>query len=269
MQNEYRYERNDFQCFIAHEVGVHLNLHDEVELIYVYKGKVRAFYNFEEYIINENEFILIFPNIVHAFESLEKTTYLLSIFNKNNFPTMESIFSTQCIDGSPVLHKNQLHPEVEFCVKQLYERAELHQKCNTNLAYLMLILDNILKQVNLKPLKEGKDIKWIQQVLSYLNENYSNPIKLDDLSKKMGISKFHLSRNFNARIGRSISEYVNRLRVEKAKVLLENTELHITTIAMECGFDSLTTFFRVFKELGVGSPKKYREICIKNKTNKK
>lgn len=268
VKNEYIYEQKDFECFVAYELGDFLHMHNEVELLYIYKGKIRAFCNFKEYIVNENEFIIIFPNTIHAFEPIEETKYLLSIFKKGTFPTMASAFANYCIKGDPVIAKKDLHEEVDFCLNQIHDRPEIQVKCNVTIAYLMVVVDNILRNISLTPLSEEKNLDWIHKVLDYLNQNYQSQIKLDDISKELGISKYHLSRSFNARVGCSINEYTNRLRVTKARRLIESTDMQVTHIALECGFDSLATFFRAFKSLGVGSPKKYRELCEQNKLNK-
>lgn len=258
MNKRYYYEKKDFECFIAPDVGRRLHMHNEVEFLYIYKGKLKVHCNFQEYTAKPGDFVLIFPNTIHAFDIIEKPEYLLNIFKKNIMPTMVPTFTNFTLDGGPVIPSEVLHPEVVYGMEQVYAREELQGKNTITIAYLTIAMEHIMNYIQLKPLKEDKNLEWIYQVLNYLNENYQNPIKLDDVSKELGISKYHLSRNFNIHIGCSINEYINTLRVERAKTLIETTDMQITRIALECGFDSLTTFFRAFKILGVGSPKKYR-----------
>ncbi len=265
MGREYIYERNDFECNVVKEVGNFLHLHNEIELMYIYKGKIKVSCNFQEYTVKEGEMIIIFPNTMHAVEKLEDTEYLLSIFSKDIFSTLAPILATQSIVGSPVISKGDLHEEVSFALEQIYKRIDIQVKCNISIAYLMIILENILGTVALEPFHYDKNIEWLYEVVKFLNENYKQKITLDEISHRLGISKYHLSRNFNSRIGCSISEYVNRLRVNWEKNLIENTDLSVTSIAMECGFESLTSFFRAFKQLEHKSPKKYREEFIINK----
>ncbi len=258
MGQKYIYERNDFECNVVDEVGDFLHLHNEIELLYIYKGKMKVVCNFQEYTVGENEFVIIFPNTLHSVKKLEKVEYLLSIFSKDVFPSMSSIWACKSVVGPPIIHLQDLHEEVGFSLKQIYNRKDIQVKCNITIAYLTIILDNILNAIELKPFYSDKNMEWLYRVIKYLNENYHHTIRLEEISRELGISKYHLSRNFNERIGCSISEYVNQLRVGQAKNMLKNTDLQIIDIAMECGFESLSTFFRVFKSLNIGTPNQYR-----------
>lgn len=67
-----------------------------------------------------------------------------------------------------------------------------------------------------------------------------------------------MSRIFNKMAGRSIHGYINHLRVEKAKVLLANTDLTVTEIAYALGFSDSNYFTRIFRQYCQMSPRAYR-----------
>lgn len=74
-----------------------------------------------------------------------------------------------------------------------------------------------------------------------------------------------MSRLFKQKAGVNLTEYVNAVRVSRAKELLMNTHNKIGEIYSMVGFDSRATFLRVFKKLEGYSPKEYRELMSEHK----
>ncbi len=262
MDTTFLYEHNNFQCFTANKVGSFKNMHNEIELMYVYEGKVKAYYNLSEYTLSAGDLIIIFPNIIHSFEIIEDSAHLLAIFDKTIFPSFLQTFTAKCVSGAPIVSLSNLPPDTSFCLEQIVNNKELQQKSNITEGYLMVVLERMLSNLTLSDLSEEKNTEWIHLSLKYLNDNYTQNITLENMAKDLMVSKYHLSRKFNARIGFSIFEYINRLRVQKAISLIESSDMLIIDIAYECGFDSLSTFFRVFKKITDKSPKTYREQTL-------
>ena len=82
---------------------------------------------------------------------------------------------------------------------------------------------------------------------------------LAHIARELGVSKYHLSHVFSARLHTSFREYVNALRLDCARDLLAATELSMLEVSMESGFDSLRTFNRVFQERFRQTPSQYRK----------
>ena len=74
------------------------------------------------------------------------------------------------------------------------------------------------------------------------------------LAKLIGISK-----EFSRCIGQPLTKYINRVRVCEGARLLENTQESVTSIASQCGYDSVNTFLRQFKTIMETSPLQYRK----------
>jgi len=98
-------------------------------------------------------------------------------------------------------------------------------------------------------------IKAIQEYALHKNQNLS----IDELAKKLATSRTQLHRKIKALTGKSTTNYINYVRVEKAKNILITTTLQISEIAYEVGFDSPTYFSKTFKKLESVSPKVFRE----------
>lgn len=104
-----------------------------------------------------------------------------------------------------------------------------------------------------------------QIILEKLNELierekiYQDPaIGRAELARELKVGEATLSRLVNARYGKTIPQFLNEFRVKDAQRLLKETDASIQNIFEESGFNSITTFNRVFKELSGDSPTEYR-----------
>lgn len=104
----------------------------------------------------------------------------------------------------------------------------------------------------------------ISAMRAYLAEHYQQQITLDDLSKEFNMSKFHLQRSFCRATGQSPSQYQKKIRITKAKELLQTTNLSIGLIANSVGFESVSYFISAFKAQEGVTPLKYRSAWAHN-----
>ena len=93
----------------------------------------------------------------------------------------------------------------------------------------------------------------------FIWENYSRKISLREIAGVSGLSATYFSTVFKDEIGENLSNYLNRLRVEKAAAMLRETERPINEISAACGFEDQSWFSKVFKNYISVSPSKYRE----------
>lgn len=116
------------------------------------------------------------------------------------------------------------------------------------------------------------DDEIAQQLQSKLNdlmseqEVYCQPdITLSKLAKKIGVSSALLSQLLNDNINKSFNNYINELRIEKAKTLLRsNNNLNMELVADNCGYNSMSTFYSAFKKQEATTPAKYRQEHTSN-----
>lgn len=98
----------------------------------------------------------------------------------------------------------------------------------------------------------------VVEVKEYLEQNFSERITLDELSKAFYINKYYLTRVFKEQYGMSITSCLTSLRITHAKQLLRFTDKTVEEIGMECGLGALHYFSRVFKEVEGVAPSVYR-----------
>lgn len=100
----------------------------------------------------------------------------------------------------------------------------------------------------------------VKQSLVYIHQNYADTtLSRQKLAQAINISPQHLDRIFGEELNLSVTKYLNRFRIQRAKELLLRTPDSITTIALSVGYNDAAYFNRVFRELTDQSPGSYRK----------
>lgn len=103
----------------------------------------------------------------------------------------------------------------------------------------------------------------ITRAKQFISEHQSEEISLDQVANAVHTSKFYFCKMFRKATGINFTDYLSRVRTERAKNLLLNPNLRVSEIAYEVGFQSLTHFNRVFKRILGRSPTEYRERLVR------
>ena len=103
----------------------------------------------------------------------------------------------------------------------------------------------------------------IVRAKQYIAEHQTEELSLDQVAKSVHTSKFYFCKMFKKATGINFTDYLSRVRTERAKSLLLNPNLRVSEIAYEVGFQSLTHFNRVFKRILGESPTDYRNQLAK------
>ncbi len=90
--------------------------------------------------------------------------------------------------------------------------------------------------------------KVIKKAINYINLNFKNPISLNIIADSININTSHLSRQFKKETNMTVTEFINKRRIDEAKFLIEQNNISITEIAFMVGFESYTYFSKVFKD---------------------
>jgi two-component system response regulator YesN len=101
---------------------------------------------------------------------------------------------------------------------------------------------------SLQELRKNRNKLDLREVLAYINRHYNESITLESIALYFYISKEHLSRAFKTFSGETITDFINRKRMEKARELIVEHKLSIKHAAEMSGFIDLAYFYRVFKK---------------------
>ena len=119
--------------------------------------------------------------------------------------------------------------------------------------HLSILSNRILVQ------HENAEPPLITRAKAYLQEHQTESLSLGQVSKAVNSSPFYFCKLFKKATGLNFTDYLSRIRIERARNLLLNPNLRVSEIAFEVGFQSLTHFNRVFKNTVGQSPTRYRE----------
>jgi AraC-like DNA-binding protein len=105
------------------------------------------------------------------------------------------------------------------------------------------------------PVNPHKQVRLARRLI---NHRYDSELSIDDLSREVALSPYYLIRAFRLVYKQTPHQYLIAQRIAKAKDLLRNSELSITEICMEVGFESLGSFSSLFSKVAGISPSAYR-----------
>jgi YesN/AraC family two-component response regulator len=106
------------------------------------------------------------------------------------------------------------------------------------------------------------------EIREYMDRNFCEDLSLNELSLHYKLSQPYLSTFFRRELGRNFSEYLNEMRIDKAKELLVDTQIPILDIALSVGFNDQQYFCRVFKKYTNITPQLYRRDHTMKKSAK-
>jgi len=135
---------------------------------------------------------------------------------------------------------------------------------NEVIEYFLVFLSNIAESMRNEKIYASQDT--IENVKKYILKNYDKNIKLDFLSDIFFLNSTYLSTLFKERTGQKYIDFLNSVRIEKAKELLKKSERKISHISKSVGYDNPKYFFRVFKKYTGLSPEQYKKQ-VQSKVN--
>lgn len=259
MSTAISFQEHKFQCEIVQKLQEPTHLHPQVEVLFLLEGKLTGTYGHESFSMQSGEFLLLFPLVTHSFHCEEEIRGLHCVLDKHLLSQFSHTFTQLTPKTLPLLSSDLFHDEFHFCLEQLVQREELQGETTRTYAYLSILLENFIENFSFIEKESDSNADWIYKLLDFIQENFTEEMNLTLVSAKLNLSKYHISRIFKEKIGSSFLEYVNNLRVEKAKTLLTETLTPITEVAYACGFDSLSSFFRVFKQFEGMTPKEFQK----------
>jgi AraC-like DNA-binding protein/ligand-binding sensor protein len=150
--------------------------------------------------------------------------------------------------------------ETDRLKRAYFETKVLPPKQHEGVVKLLSIFAQHISMVSNQILvqRENTELPAITHARQFIQENQAEDLSLGMVAKAVNMSTFYFCKMFKKATGLNFTNYVSRVRVEKARNLLLNRNLRISEIAYDIGFQSLTHFNRVFKKITGQSPTEYR-----------
>lgn len=233
------------------------HIHDDIELVFVKKGRATAYCDGKKYTLKENSFFLVFPNQVHHYSECVDGEYVIIIIKSSKLFSYKEFFE----DGVPASAVWSFEMgEDDNAVLLLDIATNEFFRDGYSLvieAYLTALFGKLLKFYDIVKTKTSHET--ILQVLQYCSSHYEENITVNSVAENLHVSRSTVSHIFSSRLSMNFCDYINSLRLIKAEQLLRNKSYSITEISYLCGFSTIRTFNRAFlKRYGV-SPSAFRK----------
>lgn len=246
--------------------------HDEFEIIYVRSGFLTVSISGESYIGKTGEAFVVSPGNLHLMGSQTGTVDYYTFL----FPLKYISFRTDDMLDEKLLEPlNSGHlmicPRVKDTAKELCEQLieiyeakkdESESKITTQVRAKIILLQFILemwkKGFVIENDTSGRNTVE-KEMVSYIQQNFTGKISLREFGEQFHLSEKYISRYFKEHFHITLSQYVTYLRLEHAKQLLQDTDIPVTDVAMQSGYQNVSYFIKSFQKAYAVSPLKYRK----------
>lgn len=254
--------------------------HDEIEFLYLSKGKAVFQIDSTPVELRENEAVLINRGEVHSGYSLDHSycVYYSIVFSLellyNSFQDIcyERYFHPIEIGEQKLPQKisavNEWEKEILSLIKGIIdsffakpEGYEMDIRASLLKIFSLIYANNAMVSIGEKSstIKQAQTER-LKKALSYIKDNYRKKISIDDIAREANLTRYHFCRVFKSLTGQTPVEYVNYLRINQALRLLEDENRKIMDIAFDLGFNNLSYFIKKFREYKDCTPSEYRKM---------
>lgn len=249
--------------------------HDEMEIIYIKKGRGIVNVDFKEYHVSALTLVFILPGQLHSIEQYEDETmeyeniifdYSMLLSKKKDSvyedflkPLTHGKITVPTVFSQVYPYFTDLVSPIDACDEICKTKPQGYQLFIKSMLFqFFFILDNRCRNLT-TPKNNRKAIDKMKIILKYVENNYANKITISEIADVIGFSESHFMRYFKETMGTSFIEYLKDYRLTMAARLLQSSEDSILNISAEVGFDNLSYFNRSFKARYGITPRQYRK----------
>lgn len=232
--------------------------HEHLEIHYIMEGTTSVWCEGEITEAKAGECIVINSNELHESVCGESKYFCIIIppsVREDNNVIYNKVINDTCVR--------------DIAEKLLYEYTHYDKVSDiaitgyTNLLIAELKRKHIYKEFNSVGYSAySRKTAMLNKVVKYLEDNYCEEINLEDISGFVNINMFYLCNIFREYTGKTVKEYINGLRIAKAKELLIGTDIPITEVGFMCGFNDSNYFSRKFKQITGETPRNTRKQAL-------
>lgn len=281
-------------CNPSHRLRVRHHWHEEVEIVYLHHGSFKLDINMEPYGTDRECFLFINSGELHSLRSLSMEFDEQAVVFS---PSMLLFQDYDSIDESILLPLTQNKLTFPRFLDQTSPFFSAFRSCYQQISHIFsrsketlltgeqILTDDVISQLQIKagilqligilmeaglmcqsPRTESQKITAIKTVLSYITDHYYEKLYVQDLASQVNMNEQYFCRFFKRSIGKTPIDYINDYRLNKVIRLLETGDAQITEICLECGFNNMGNFQRLFKRKTGITPLQYRKLYLSKKS---
>lgn len=251
--------------------------HDFDELVVILSGRGKHHVGRQIYDIEAGEVFVILRGMSHCYPECDNLCLFNILYDADQIrmpradlravPGYQALFEIEPRFRAQTRFKSRLKLSVKELARLVPLVAELQEELESNtpghrflaIAHFMRLVAWLSRAYSQIPHEDPPPVTQLSKVLSYIEENYTEPLGVEELAQVAGMSQPTLFRTFQQILGRSPIDHVVHLRIDKATRLLTRTDKRIGEISGEVGFNDSNYFTRQFRAITGCSPREYRE----------
>jgi AraC-like DNA-binding protein len=245
--------------------------HADIEMSYCLKGGFTALVDKKERHISEGELLLISPMTAHAYSSEEgQENVVLTVIVGVSFLKKFFSYFSNAKHSAYTVQRQEDHEAYVRLFEALEETTALFRGGNEkndllvrgSLYRLCAYLIDVITEMGEAPKagnREMEKVANIERALEMIYYDFAKPLTIEDAALATGYGKSNFCKIFKKITGDTFHNVLNRQRVEAACGFLGGTDLSISQIAAQVGFEETKTFCRVFKSVTAMTPGEYRK----------
>lgn len=246
-------QRNRFYCAENRNGFAPFHFHSQLELYFVDEGEIEVWINDSRAVLCAGEMSVALSYDAHSYRSLGET--------RSNYIIIPTYLCQEFVRAfrgkqskTPFLRDPETVGSLRACYDELKRDSSNRIK---TIGYIYVMLGILSEKLRFEEADRAMDPELSARLLFYINEHYRGDLSLSVLSSEFGYSESYLSRYFKSCFGIGINRYITVLRLKQAILLMQEDRNSVTYCALESGFNSLRTFYRVFYEEFHCTPKEY------------
>lgn len=238
------------------------HFHEYYVIGFIEKGSRYLSCKNKEYTIEPGDLLLFNPRDNHACEQIDGKTLDYRCINIQPDTMSKAVFEITEKEYLPYFTPQVIfHSELVASLRELHQMIMSEEKDFRKEEIFFFLLEQLIEEytdqeVTAASLEQSAEAKAICE---YLEKHYMKSIALDDLCKLTGLSKYYLLRSFTKQKGISPYSYLETIRIDKAKKLLEQGVPPVDA-ALQTGFTDQSHFSNFFKKFIGLTPKQYMNI---------
>lgn len=226
-------------------------------LIYLVSGKIKFYIDGGEISVSPESLLVYPPNKPYKYScdaSGENVQFFWVHFTGSDAPCFLEKYK---ISLFPTIHTISVNNHIDARFKGLFDAFAINDcyRDDDLSAHMSRLLIEIGRVLSVK----GTGIGRLHKSVRYINEHFSEQIKITDLAEMENMCMTTYNLHFKKYVGTPPTKYIIKLRVQLATELLLNSELTIGEIASRCGYNDYNLFTKIFKSEIGSAPTKYRK----------
>jgi len=238
------------------------HFHEYYVIGFIEKGQRFLSCKNNEYTIEPGDLLLLNPRDNHACEQIDGKTLDYRCINIKPEIMSNVIFEITGKEYLPYFTSQVVfHSELVAVLRELHQMIMEEEKDFRKEEIFFFLLEQLIEEYTEQEVPAGntEQSTEVRAICEFLENHYMENITLDDLCKLTGLSKYYLLRSFTKQKGISPYSYLETIRVDKAKKMMEQGVLPID-VALQTGFTDQSHFSNFFKKFIGLTPKQYMNI---------